>query len=305
MSELQSIRQLIQRATHDFTPSERRLVSLLTGANPVIALGSVHQLAEQAKISAPTIVRFAVKLGFSGYTEFQRAWLSELESKLSSPLTLLDKHPSDKVQSFGERLAGLVRQAVDQQRLSFEPVVELLAETSRRVYLRGGRFSQPLAEYLHSHLREIRGNTELLNRGWTHDIDATVDMGKRDVVVIFDYRRYQTDTVALAQCAADQGVTVVLFTDRWQSPVAKIARHVLISDIASGSPYDSLVPAIAQIEFISMSLLECMSERSAQRLRKLESARGAGQDYQINGPIKAAVSKPTKRKGNQNELDRK
>ena len=291
MSESQSIRQLIQRSSSELTPSERRLASLLSGANPVVALGSVHQLAKHARISAPTVVRFAMKLGFSGYTEFQRAWVSELESSLRSPLTLLDKDPSSGERTFGERIAELVRQATDQE-LTFEPVITLLSEPARRVYVRGGRFSQPVAEYLYAHLREIRGNTEILNRGWTHDIDATVDMGKRDIVVLFDFRRYQPDTEAFAQRVAQQGVTVILFTDRWQSPAAALARHVLTSDIASGSPYDSLVPAMAQVEFVAMGLLERLDDRATQRLRKLESARATGEKGR---EADIAEAKPLKR----------
>lgn len=288
MSEQQSIRQLIELASHNFTPSERRLVNFLYGANPGIALGSVHQLAAQAKISAPTVVRFGIKLGFSGYTEFQRAWVNELESKLSSPLTLLDKSPNSAEQTFGTRLANMVQQAVDQE-FVIETIVTLLAETSRRVYLRGGRFSHTLAEYLYAHLHEMRGNVEILGRDWTHDIDSTIDMGKKDIVILFDFRRYQPSSIAFAQRVSAQGASLVVVTDRWQSPAVKHARHTIISDIASGSPYDTLVPAMAQVELLALKLLERLGERATERLRRIESARTDSESNSSIGPLKGPL----------------
>jgi len=66
-----------QTGNPTLTPSERKLVRSLNFATPVIALGSVHQLAERVSVSAPTVMRFAVKLGFSGYADFQQTRVNE------------------------------------------------------------------------------------------------------------------------------------------------------------------------------------------------------------------------------------
>ncbi|MFD0427255.1 SIS domain-containing protein [Streptomyces zhihengii] len=38
---------------------------------------------------------------------------------------------------------------------------------------------------------------------------------RRDVLVVFDYRRYEDDKVAIAQLAQERGGRVVVFTDTW------------------------------------------------------------------------------------------
>ena len=52
-------------------------------------------------------------------------------------------------------------------------------------------------------------------------------MGKRDVLVIFDIRRYQESLIRFAEKAHARGVQIVLFTEQWLSPIARFARHVI------------------------------------------------------------------------------
>ena len=40
--------------------------------------------------------------------------------------------------------------------------------------------------------------------------DRVIEIGRRDVFVVFDIRRYQDDIIALAETASKQGATVVL-----------------------------------------------------------------------------------------------
>ncbi|EKT4529715.1 MurR/RpiR family transcriptional regulator [Pseudomonas putida] len=277
MTSPKTIRQLIQANKSSFTPSERKLVKLLTGAKPILALGTIHELANHAEVSAPTVLRFAVKLGYSGFPDFQKAWLNELQLKLSSPLTMIDQPHEDEANKFSKGLGSMVEDAVAELAAGFD-LVKLLSDSRQRVYIRGGRFSQTLAEYLYAHLKEMRGNTEILGRIPAHDLDTIVDIGKKDIFIAFDYRRYQDDTVRLARLAAEQGAQVVLFTDKWLSPISELTKNVVISDISSGSAYDSLVPAMAQLEYLSMLLLKELGETASTRLKRLEALRSAGRD---------------------------
>lgn len=277
MTSPKTIRQLIQANKSSFTPSERKLVKLLTGAKPILALGTIHELANHAEVSAPTVLRFAVKLGYSGFPEFQKAWLHELQLKLSSPLTMIDQPHEDESSTFAKGLSSMVEDAVEELASGFD-LVKILSDHRQRIFIRGGRFSQTLAEYLYAHLKEMRGNTEILGRHPALDVDTIIDIGKKDILVVFDYRRYQDDTIRLAQLAADQGALVVLFTDKWLSPISEITKHVIISDISSGSAYDSLVPAMAQVEYLAMLLLKELGDNASTRLKRLEVLRASGRE---------------------------
>ena len=87
----------------------------------------------------------------------------------------------------------------------FEAVVDLLCDPRRRVLALGGRVSAFLARYLASQLHLIRAGVELIDPERSNPADHLVDLGRRDVLVVFDYRRYQSDTINSAKVAAGGG----------------------------------------------------------------------------------------------------
>ena len=68
------------------------------------------------------------------------------------------------------------------------------------------------------------------------DFDRLVDLGRRDVILAFDFRRYQRDIIDFVRQGSATGANVVLFTDRWQSPAAEVASVVLISPVDRSVP---------------------------------------------------------------------
>jgi DNA-binding MurR/RpiR family transcriptional regulator len=157
----------------------------------------------------------------------------------------------------------------------FDAVVDLLADSRRRVLSLGGRVSTFLARYLASQLHLIRPGVELLDPERSNPADHLVDLGRRDVLVIFDYRRYQSDTINSARVAAGRGSTVVLVTDPWLSPAAASARFVLVTGVQTTvMPFDSLVSAVALTEALIAGVLARLGETAHARMRRMDELRG-------------------------------
>ena len=107
-----------------------------------------------------------------------------------------------------------------------DDIVALLSNRRSGLYLIGGRFTDPIARYMAAHLTIIRPNVFHLAGQESNWRDRLIDMGKRDVLLVFDIRRYQDSLVRFAERAHQRGVQIVLFTDQWLSPIARFARHV-------------------------------------------------------------------------------
>jgi DNA-binding MurR/RpiR family transcriptional regulator len=138
-----------------------------------------------------------------------------------------------------------------------------------------GRVSAFLARYLAGQLRLIRGGVELIDPERSGPADQLVDLGRRDVLVVFDYRRYQSDTIDSARIAAGRGSTVVLVTDPWLSPAAASARFVLVTGVQmTVAPFDSMVSAVALIEALIAGVLARLGETAHARMRRLDELRG-------------------------------
>jgi DNA-binding MurR/RpiR family transcriptional regulator len=100
-----------------------------------------------------------------------------------------------------------------------------------------------------------------------------VDVGQGDVVVVFDYRRYQDDTIAFARGADARRAKIVLFTDPWLSPIAAFADHVLTSLPDAPSPFDSMLVAFAMTEIVIAGVVERIGEEGRARLEEFERVR--------------------------------
>jgi DNA-binding MurR/RpiR family transcriptional regulator len=122
-------------------------------------------------------------------------------------------------------------------------------------------------------MKQLRGETRWINGSQADQVDQLVDLGKRDVLFVYDYRRYQIDTIRFARQSAKQGARIVLFTDRWVSPIAEFAAVTLMAPVDTVSPYDTMVPAIAQTEALIAGLTARLANQSRGRIERMEELR--------------------------------
>ncbi len=268
----------ITAAFEKLTVTEKRAARVLLDNYPMAALGTAASFADAAGVSAPTILRLVDKLGFRGYAEFQAHVRGELEARLQSPLERSDSGPRDRESDAGF-LHRYAEQACDNvmstvRRLpvtEIEAIGKLLMDERRRVYLLGGRFSGALARQFHAHLHAVRGGVQDISgqsQAWP---EYLLDLRRRDVLIVFDFRRYQKDVIGFAEDAASRGATVVLFTDPWRSPVSKVAAHVLSARIDTHSRWDSAVAPLVLVEVVTALVTDQRWTRVQSRMKDLES----------------------------------
>ncbi len=198
------IGELVRQRMGTLSASERRLAQVLLAFYPVAGLESLTRFAERAGVSPATATRFITKLGLRGYPEFQDSLREELQARLSSPLARLDlaepAHSDSVLHDSFATFEHSLRTSLDMvSEHDFEAVVDLLSSSRGRVLALGGRVSAFLARYLASQLHLIRGGVELIDPERSNPADHLVDLGRRDVLVVFDYRRYQSDTISSAE----------------------------------------------------------------------------------------------------------
>jgi DNA-binding MurR/RpiR family transcriptional regulator len=275
------VAERVSDAMPGLTNSEKRAAQALLANYPLLGLETVARFAGHAGVSAPSILRFVARIGFSSYADFQRRLMGEVEARLLSPLEKADadgkgtrRHPRGK---FADAVAANVAETF--RRLpagEFEAVAATLADPRRPLHLLGGRFTDPLARYMTAHLRILRPNVSHLEGQRANWRDQLIDMGSRDVLFLIDIRRYQDDLVELAAEAAKRRVTTILLTDQWLSPAARNARHVLPARVAVPSAWDSSVALLAVIEALIAEVTARRGAESRSRMAAIEALRGDG-----------------------------
>ncbi|MEV0971080.1 MurR/RpiR family transcriptional regulator [Microtetraspora glauca] len=276
--DLLSVAERVRRSLEGSSAGERLVARVLLANYPAAGLETASRLAERAGVSAPTVVRFTARLGFQGYRAFQQSLRDELEARRASPLTL-SQQIGDAGNSLRVSAGAAFRQRLDETFAALadselDAVLGLLADPGRRVALIGGRYSHILAEYLDLHLRLLRPGTRVLDPRPESLAAFCVDIGRRDVVVVFDYRRYQRDIVDFARRAHDRGAKIILFTDPWLSPAADVADIVIPARVEAPSPFDSLVPALALVETVVAGVMARLGEAGEERLRQCDDIVG-------------------------------
>ncbi|GAA5160942.1 MULTISPECIES: MurR/RpiR family transcriptional regulator [Amycolatopsis] len=270
----------IRRIQQSLSPAELKLSRALLANYPAAGLESTNSLAQKVGISAPTVLRFIGRLGFGKYRDFQDALREEVQARRASPLTLPARITADSATS---ELASVVAETASkaiQHTFSvlpeheFERAVALLCGPAKRITVFGGRFSHLLATYFDLHLRLMRPGTSVHAVNPHEDPGFVVDLGRRDVCVVFDFRRYQRDTIALAKAAAGRGAKIVLVTDPWLSPAADFADVVLSARVEAAGSFDSLVAATALVEALVFAVHARLGGAADERMRTIEAGFG-------------------------------
>lgn len=277
---MSGLQDLLRQRLGDCSPAERKVARVLLAGYPMAGLETAATLAGRAGVSAPTVIRLVSRLGFTGLPDFQHAVREELSGRTASPVSLYDSSGFSSTATTDsarliEESGTLVGTAVQQTFGELPPTelaraVELIADRRRRIRLHGGRFTHLLAHYIALHLAQLRSDVGMLPDTVVEQVAAVAGFSKRDVLVLFDYRRYEPTLLQTATVVHERGGAVILFTDPWLSPIAALADVVLPCKVDSSSPYDSLVPSLAAAELLVTGVLAALGPAAHHHMQSVE-----------------------------------
>ena len=90
------------------------------------------------------------------------------------------------------------------------------------------------------------------------------------MLVVFDYRRHQPDTVEFGRHARARGARVVLLCDPFLSPLAPDADVLLTTSVAGPPPFDSAAGALMAVEMLIGAVAERLGASARKRLTDFE-----------------------------------
>jgi len=262
-----SLAQLIAAAAERLTPTDRRIAGAVTDDPTLLAFGTVTDLANAIGTSRPSIVRFATRLGFAGYTDLQDQVRLGLSVQLARPTERIrqEHRRSVPVRSAIERSIASVFEAVGAGRLA-----ELARAISgaRTVWIASGETSRAGAHALLSGLSMVRAGVRLLE-------DQTVgrdlaDVGPGDVAVVFDFFRYRRSVVTAARIIAGSGAEVIAITDGPLSPLAGLTGSWVELYVPAIGPFDSSLPAVAIAELLVAEVASQLHDTVTGRVDRTE-----------------------------------
>ena len=263
-----STSDLIAAVSSDLTPTERRIAEEVLTEPTLLAFGTVSDLADRVGTSRPSIVRFANKLGFKGYTPLQKHVRGDLSHQLA--------RPSERIRR-GERTIPPARKAINDAIASvFASIAEgQLAELAaplvgaKNVWVLSGETSKAGAHVFQSGLSMIRPCVRSLEE---HSFGTDLsDAGPGDVAVVFDFFRYRRQVTNAVRVFADAGVTIVAVTDSPLSPLVEFADVWCEIEVPAIGPFDSSVPAVAIAELLVSQVARDLQDEATARIDCIEA----------------------------------
>jgi len=272
----QTVRSLIRSRYESLTQTERKLANSLLENYPAAGLASITIVAENASVSTPTVARMVQKLGFKGYPQFHKALREELEAQVSGPIKKHENWASEAPDShmlnrFADSVMHNLSQTlshVDTEK--FDQAVSVLADKENQLFVVGGRITRALADYTFTHMQAIRPRVTHMTSSsatWPHYV---LDMAEGDVLLMFDVRRYETNLQRLAELASSRGVKVILITDQWASPVAKVADQIFNCWVEIPSAWDSNIATMMLLEAMIAAVQEKIWPETRERFERLD-----------------------------------
>ncbi|MEP6297438.1 MAG: MurR/RpiR family transcriptional regulator, partial [Ilumatobacter sp.] len=259
------------------TPAERDLAASLVDDPTTWAFSTVAELAESVGTSGPTVVRFAVSLGFAGFGELQGRVRGELTDRLRRPIDRLRGTVDDDTSASGAAPLdhALVADAIaatferlDDDRI--DAVVDAIAGAEDRVWIVASESSSPVAHLLATNLSLLRPGVVHLTGSGPSTGAAIADASGRDAAVAVDFPRYEQAVVDLAGALAERGVLVTALTDGPLSPLVDVATAWCGVVVPSVGPFDSATSTIALAEVIIARVAARLGGDAAERLVAVE-----------------------------------
>ena len=250
------------------------------------AFMTAAKLGTSVGVSASTVVRFAIELGFSGYPKLQKSLQELIKNKLTTVqrLELRNDYFSD-----GDALKGVLKADMENIRATlekinqntFEDVVKNIFE-AKRIYIIGLRSSTALADFLGFYLNIILQNVKIVSYGISDVFEQMISVGDGDLVIGIGFPRYAAKTIDALAFAQDRGAKVVALTDSLLSPLAAKADYTLIAQSNMASFVDSLVAPLSVINALIIAVGMREKENISDIFGNLEKIWQTYNVYSIN-----------------------
>ena len=256
--------------------THQRIAEYLTQNPNDVAILPVNTIAQACGIHASSFVRFAQKLGFSGFKDLQGPFQRRLSTAapgfearvraLEEDLARAAPGASGVLQDLVARdIASLQSLMNDVSAKDLERAAAMLAK-AQTVFLLGQLRSAPVVGLLHYVLTMLGKRTVLLDEGGGLATHRAQLMTRKDLLLCVAFRFYAKEVVDIADEAHKARVPVLAISDTTLSPLAKSAKLLFAIPEHQYTFSRSLAAPMCLAQAIAMALAAQAQRSSKPRI---------------------------------------
>lgn len=232
MTRYKEIKEKIQSKFNELPKNQRKLARYFIDNFDKIPFLNVQDVASANGASVASVVRFAQRTGFSGYSELREAISSSLQHQLTylRNIPLFEqKHPDRDVltsvanmdiKNINDTL-GLIEPEV------FGRSVDMILK-SKRVFTVGLGISYLLSEILAYQLTQVAIDASAFKNNYIPFAEQVPMLTKDDLLILFSFPPYSKDTVEVAKIASEKKIACIAITNKEVAPITLFSKLNLI-----------------------------------------------------------------------------
>lgn len=258
-----------------FTPTDHRVADYILREYPTSMLQNASEIARALQINVSTVTRFFPKIGYQSIKDAMTDFKKNIQFLINSPLDrYLQYHeePTTNQNVFNKIIELDVSNIQNTfKELSEKAVnlfVELITNKSRSIYVLGTRKEFSVAFYFYYQMASFRDNIFLLNP--SNLIDQLSRVKSRDLLIIFDFRRYSGIHRKASRFIKEIGGEVIVFADSPIAPSAAYSDCLLVVKTTGLSAFDSYTAALALNNALLALLIEHLGEQFREKSKRFE-----------------------------------
>lgn len=273
----------IIRLRPTLSPKKRRVADFMMEDYKRLFLMSAKEIAQTCQVSEPTITRFVMDLGFSGYGEFEHYLKGLLRIELTSVERLIKASKEVDNASVLEayRQNTIVNLENMVQSVSEQEIRDLaqMIHSAESILVAGYKASATLAYYFGYLLKKIKAGV-IIDTAYSGDnLDAISLQGESLLVFAIAFPRYPQRTIELVEYTKKYHATVVCISDSLKSPVVNLSDHYVIIDMDGFSFIDPFSHIITFLGALIHEIAYIDKEATAQRLSQIEDGARRRRDF--------------------------
>ena len=217
------IKNKIQKYYTDLPKNQKKVADFIIENFDHIPFQNVQNVSKSTSASVATIVRFAQRIGFSGFSEMREQIAENLKNHIQSKeiFSLVNKE-----ELAGDTLTAVANQDIKNindslhliERKNFNLATNMLLKANR-VYTIGLGISNLLAQILAYQLSQVGIDSVSFRHDSAYFQEQLIYATKEDVLVAFSFPPYSKETIETAKLAKKMNIKVVSITNRSASPI--------------------------------------------------------------------------------------
>jgi DNA-binding MurR/RpiR family transcriptional regulator len=263
------------------TPTQRRIAQCLLERGARSAYLSSGEVAELARVSQPSVTRFAMALGYDGYPALRKAIREVAElagwhlGRTDGTDTSGDNELQHAVRAEAAGIARLADRLADgtAEFIALTEAGELLA-ASKPLPVLGLRTAAPLAAYFGYFAAKVHPDVRLLDHGGSLLADRLEQARAAGATALLAVvlPRYPREALDALREARSAGLTVVVLTDSPVGPAADLADLVLAAPVGSRLVFDLQTGPMALVMVLLQAICDTEPGRAQARLEEFEAS---------------------------------